>query len=255
MRLHFDSELARRIYCDGFEENERHFVSVYLRPGDIFVDAGANIGLFSLIAANRVGASGKVYAFEPSGKTFQRLLENTRINDLSNVQCFQLALSSESGESLFYMSRDGFDAWNSFAHPIEGGFFSKEIVQCETWDRFAHSHGLVGRVAMIKIDVEGWESRVLEGARKSLSREDAPVLLVEFSDKAAESAGFSCKELYQKLNSFGYYMFTYNPLRREFIHEPLRESYPYANLIATKKTQDVYLRLGKTSDRERFFDE
>jgi len=133
IRLHFDSELARLIYCDDFEIAERQFVSAFLRPGDVFVDVGANIGLFSVTAANRVGDTGKVYAFEPAAKTFHRLSENININNLRNIQPFQLALSNEPGESYFYISEDGFDAWNSIARPIAGKSFAKEIIQCETW--------------------------------------------------------------------------------------------------------------------------
>ena len=246
MRLHFDSELARLIYCDDFEGNERRFLKAFLRAGDVFVDVGANIGLFSLIAADRVGTLGTVYAFEPCRKTFQRLVENTELNHFRNIQCFRLALSDERGESPFYASEDGFDAWNSFAPPIQGKSFSKEMIPCETWDRFAHTHDLVGRVTMMKIDVEGWESRVLKGARESFSREDAPLLQVEFTDKTAASAGSSCMELYHTLRDFGYHLFTYNPRRRELIHEPLCDRYPYVNLIAAKRIGEVNLRLGKS---------
>lgn len=253
MRLHFESELARRIYCDDFERPERHFVSAFLNPGDIFVDVGANIGLFSLIAACRVGHSGAVYAFEPSRKTFHRLLENIELNNLRNTQCIELALSDESGEFPFYTSKEGFDAWNSFAHPIEGKYFSRQFVQCVTWDRFARLHQLVGKVAMMKIDVEGWESRVLEGAKESFSREDAPLLQVEFTDKATTSAGTSCKSLYQLLETLGYRIFSYNPSARELIHDPPRESYPYVNLMATKDAGEVNRRLNKTTARKWLF--
>jgi FkbM family methyltransferase len=247
MHLHFDSELARLIHCEDFEIGERHFVNAFLRPGDVFVDVGANIGLFSLIAANRVGDSGMVYAFEPSAKTFHRLRENTKLNNFQNVQCYQLALSDEFGKSPFYTSEDGFDAWNSFAHPIAGEFFAKEIIQCETWDRFARTHGLLGRVAMMKIDVEGWESKVLQGAKESLSRQDAPVLQVEFTDEAAVSAGSSCKYLYLALENFGYRIFTYEFTRRKLMHDPLRENYPYINLIATKSPEETNRRLRKNT--------
>jgi len=247
MSLHFDSELARLIYCDEFEKGERHFVSAFLRPGDVFVDVGANIGLFSLIAAKWVGDSGEVYAFEPSGKTFQRLRENTKLNNLHNVQCFRLALSDETGEFPFYTSEDGFDAWNSIARPIAGKSFTREFIQCVTWDQFARLHQLVGRVAMMKIDVEGWEIHILSGGKETFSREDAPLLQVEFTDAAAASAGSSCEELYHMLEHLGYRMFVYDFRRMELIYDPLRESYPYVNLIATKRPQEASLRLRKGS--------
>ncbi len=247
MRLHFDSELAHLIYCDDFETRERHFMNAFLRPGDVFVDVGANIGLFSLIAARRVGRSGAVYAIEPAQKTFRRLQDNVKLNDFLNVQCFQLALSDESGEFPFYTSEDGFDAWNSIAHPIAGKSFSKEYIQCVRWDHFARLHNLVGKVAMMKIDVEGWETRVLGGGYEALSREDAPILQIEFTEEAAASAGSSCKDLYHMLEGFGYSMFCYDLRTRKLVHDPLREKYPYVNLIAAKNPEKVNLRLRKRS--------
>ncbi len=255
MHLHFDSELARLIYCDDFESRERLFVNAFLRPGDVFVDVGANIGLFSLLAAHRVGDSGVVYAFEPAGKTFHRLRENTNLNRFSNVQCFQLALSDEAGEFPFYTSEDGYDAWNSIARPIAGKSFTREFIQCVTWDRFAPLHRLVGKVAMMKIDVEGWESRVIEGARESLSKQDAPLLQVEFTEEASASAGSSCEQVYHLLEDLGYQMFVYDPEKRDLLPDPLRTSYPYQNLIAAKLLDEVRARLHEENPFKRFLRE
>ena len=255
MRLHFDSELAQLIYCDGFETTERRFLHAFLKPGDVFVDVGANIGLFSLIAARRLAGSGKVYAFEPAQVTFRRLQENVELNDFSNVQCFQSALSDESGEFPFYTSEDGFDAWNSFSPPIAGESFSREFIQSVKWDQFARLHQLGGKVTMMKIDVEGWESRVLEGARESFSREDAPLLQVEFTEEASASAGFSCDRLYHLLEELGYRMFVYDPEKRDLAPDPLRPSYPYLNLIATKHPDKARERLRQGNPFKRFLKE
>jgi len=110
--------------------------------------------------------------------------------------------------------------------------------------------GLAGAVTMMKIDVEGWENRVLAGGSESLSRPDAPVLQVEFTDAAARSAGSSCRELYGMLESMGYRMFVFDPARRVLVADPIRESYPYANLIAAKEPGMVNARLLRTSSAE-----
>jgi hypothetical protein len=96
---------------------------------------------------------------------------------------------------------------------------------------------------MMKIDVEGWETRVLEGARETFSRDDAPLLQVEFTEAASTSAGSSCESLYRLLENLGYRMFGYDSSRRELIHDPLRESYPYVNLIAAKTPEEANSRL------------
>lgn len=96
---------------------------------------------------------------------------------------------------------------------------------------------------MMKIDVEGWETRVLVGGRETLSRDDAPLLQVEFTDEAAASAGSTCQELYHTLQGLGYELFSYDPKKSQLTEEPLRDQYPYANLIASKSKQDVAKRL------------
>lgn len=245
MCLHFDSKLAQAIYCQEFELKERQFLNAFLRPGDVFVDVGANIGLFSLLAARRVGKSGKVYAFEPTTKIYERLCENVQLNQFSNILCFQLALSDERGEFPFFASQDGFDAWNSLAQPIAGDSFSVETVETTTWDTFAEKHSLVGRVTMMKVDVEGWETRVVSGASTMLSRVDAPVLQVEFTEKAARSANSSCTELYHKLQKLDYEMFAYDEKSRTLIPYPPRENYPQINLIAAKQSREAVTRIRK----------
>jgi FkbM family methyltransferase len=250
IRLYGDSELCRLIYCHHFEANEREFINRFLRPGDVFVDVGANIGLFTLIAAERVGPGGKVLAFEPTAKTFGRLVDNVQLNKLSNVECFKLALSDSQGHLQLAASTNGRDAWNSLVTVALGESLETELVGVVDWDQFARQRELgSGSVTMMKIDVEGWESRVLEGGKEFFSGSDAPVLQVEFTDAAAESAGSSCHILYEGLQSFGYEMFIYDPDKGRLVHESRRAKYPYLNLIAAKDPKFVNLRIGSAIGR------
>ena len=249
MRLYFDSQLSRLIYCQDFEKQERQFLNAFLKPGDIFMDFGANIGLFTVIAAHRLGSLGRVYAFEPYSKTYERLLDNIKLNRLVNISCYQVVLSDYAAQLSLNVSLNGYDAWNSLAQPIAGSSFASEAVKAVTWDDFALEHDLVGKVTMVKIDVEGWESRVLLGGSRTLSRTDAPVLQVEFTEQASRSAGSSCTKLYRLLESFGYQMFIYDSRSNTLKHETLRESYPYLYLIATKCPECILARLRAYSPR------
>jgi FkbM family methyltransferase len=244
MRLYFDSILCHYIYFwKDHEKSELQFLRALLKPGDTFIDIGANVGLYTLIAAQRVGEEGHIYAFEPSTKSYQRLVENVRLNQLTNVTCFRLGLSDTVNTLQMTVSLDGYDAWNSFAKPVRGRSFGSEMVECIRLDDFFEREDLLGRVAMMKIDVEGWESRVLLGGYKVLSREDAPILQVEFTELASQAAGSSCSMTYHLLEELGYRMFTYNARCKELIPDPLRKRYPYLNLIAAKKSGDVSFRL------------
>jgi FkbM family methyltransferase len=247
MRLFFDSQLCREVYCGGFEIAERKFTQAFLLPGDIYVDVGANVGLFTLLAACKVGDLGLVYAFEPSTRTFDRLLTNVLLNQLRNVSCLQLALSDDNGTHELNERLDGYDAWSSLARPVAGDKFAPHLVNTVRWDDFAREHGLLGQITMMKIDVEGWETHVLSGGINAFERPDAPVLQMEFTDEAAMSAGSSCHALYRALERLGYQMFTYNPANRRLIPDPPRASYPYVNLIASKRPDEIRFRLETSS--------
>jgi FkbM family methyltransferase len=244
IRLHCDSELCRLIHCIDFESTERQFVNAFLRPGDIFVDVGANIGLFTLVAAGRVGAEGKVYAFEPTKQTFERLEANVKLNGFTNTSLHRMALSDKAEEMEIHRSMDGFDGWNTFGKLEAGKDVAVEKVSSVTWDAFAQQHNLSGRVTMMKIDVEGWESFVLRGGEAHFSRPDAPVLQVEFTEDAAKAAGSTCRALYQQLEALGYRMHAFDPKTQQLTADPLREEYPYLNLFAIKNLEFANARLG-----------
>jgi hypothetical protein len=124
-----------------------------------------------------------------------------------------------------------------------GSTFSHEPVEAIEWDHYARAHNLSGTTTMMKIDVEGWESRVLAGGKEVFARPNAPVLQVEFTDAAAKAAGSSCRNLYDFLESLGYRMFLYDLAQRSLVREGLREQYPYVNLIAAKNPDFVNERL------------
>ena len=94
IKLYKDSYLSKLVY-EQFEVDEIDFVNNFLKEGDIFLDIGANVGLFSLYAAKKVGSTGSVIAFEPAYDTYNRLLENCELNKLSNVRPFKLGLSKK----------------------------------------------------------------------------------------------------------------------------------------------------------------
>ena len=249
MRLYFDSWLCFQIYHEAFERGELQFLNAFLRPGDIFVDIGANVGFFTVTAAHLVGETGHVYAFEPCSKTFERLSDNVYLNHLKNVSCYQLALSDTLRIQDMNISLDGYDAWNSLAKPVLGESFGAETVNCVKWDDFLREHGSARDARMIKIDVEGWEKHVISGAREALSRPDAPTLQVEFSDRASQSAGSSCYEIFQLLVDLGYKMFSYDAHKGRLLPELIRSDYWYLNLIASKHPEFIGKRLQETFQR------
>jgi len=242
LELFHDSDLCRLIYTGGYEETERKFLNAFLRSGDVFVDVGANIGLYSMIVAKIVGEQGRVHAFEPCRRTFDRLKGNLQLNRRHNVEIHPMALSDSAGELDMTVSLDGYDGWNTLAPQIVGNHAAVEKVQTARWDDIYASICGERTVAMMKVDIEGWESRFLAGAQRFLSTEDAPLLQLEFNDENAKAAGSSGKEVYRILTDLGYRMFKYSE-QSVLCPEPVRDYYSYVNIIATKRPEHVMSRL------------
>jgi FkbM family methyltransferase len=244
MELFFDNELCRAIYVKNFEIKERAFHNAFLRAGDVYLDIGANMGLFTLIAARRVSPGGRVYAVEPVAHTFQQMQANLLLNRLTNVTAGQVAFSDAPGEAEMYIAAQGLDGFNSMARPSEANY-STEKVRLTTLDAFVAEHGLSGRLTMAKVDVEGWEEHVFAGGRTTLADPSAPVLQVEFSNTARPGANNPAANLYQTLNGLGYRIFDYDLRRRRLVPaEASLADQEYINLFAIKNPDFVQARLG-----------
>lgn len=232
INLYKDSVLSRLIY-DGFEEQESDFLIATLKEDDVFIDAGTNIGLFSLLASKLVGAKGQVVCFEPSPLTYKRLVENVLLNEIKNIDCRNIGLSDKQEELLFYTSLNGHDAWNSFA-PSQDNKLEKEItVPVSTLDIELQNIDKA-RIKLVKIDVEGWEKFVLHGG-KDFFLNYQPIVMVEFTEENTFNAGYSVHEIFDIMEGFGYTW--YRICDGELQVEVKKLRYPYVNLIAINKNR------------------
>lgn len=89
-------QIASQIYGGSFEKHQLLAFQRMIKPGMTIIDAGANIGLYSLIGSSLIGDSGKVLAFEPSKETFRRLQSNIKLNGFTNITPFNYALGEKS---------------------------------------------------------------------------------------------------------------------------------------------------------------
>ena len=244
IRLFKKANLSQELYCYGFEEAEINFFKKYIKQGDVIIDIGANIGLFTLIAADKTGSQGKVISFEPSPQTFMWLKENISANNLENVSPFKMALSDREGSIEFFVSSEGYDAFNSVIKPSKGTNYNVENVVTTKLDSFVEKEGLLEKVALIKIDVEGFEIPLLNGGNKILSSEFAPDLVIEFTESNAKNAGVTCVDLYDAITKLGYKLYRYNKITNILLPEPRGLSYTeYKNLIATKDLKKLNGRI------------
>lgn len=196
-----NTALGLRLYRYGHREPEIDLVRALLSPGDIFIDGGTHVGLFTLVAARKVGASGKVISFEPAKATRERLLRNIKLNQFSWVDVKPLALSDQERE-LEFISFDGNrSGFSSFSPEVtEGGRVEK--VKTVTLDSIISSED-VKRLALIKLDLEGAELLALRGAEKILKGHNID-LLIEVEPEHLKRQGTEEQALQSFLKSLGY---------------------------------------------------
>jgi FkbM family methyltransferase len=200
MKLDLGDYIQRSIYLGTFEPRESAQVRQYLKPGMTFVDVGANVGYYTLLAASLVGNCGRVLAFEPSPYAFERLVDAITRNNLSQVCAIQSGLSDGSGERrLFLPSELG----NHSPSMVPNGGGRPINVSVQQLDDWLAEHD-VDCVDLMKIDVEGFEPNVIKGAAKCIQQGKVRAILCEFNKYWLETNGSSSSLLYDLLTSFGF---------------------------------------------------
>lgn len=194
-------------YCGLHEYEDMSFVLDVMQAGDLFVDVGANIGSYSILAG--VGAGADVLAFEPIPQTFKALERNILLNDLSGrVKAMNVGIGSKRGKLCFSADRD------TVNHVLAEGEDVRVRVQV---DVLALDDVLRDkRPALIKIDVEGFESEVLAGAKRVLARPDLLGVIVELNG-SGDRYGQDDDQLHLLLQSCGFESFRYEPAQRKLI--------------------------------------
>jgi len=204
--------LEEDIYYFGvYEAGTISVIRKILKEGDIFVDVGANIGSISCLASRFVGKKGHVFAFEPHPETYKILEYNIRINNLSNVTTFNVALGSKISKGKIYdrlnMNRGAATLLRSRNVREEEGY----EIEITTIDSLIEN-GLLPPPTLIKIDVEGFELEVLKGAEKLLRSDQAPMLCIEYSTLPPQygSNTFDIYKFIKSVNGYSCYKFRYN---------------------------------------------
>lgn len=149
------------------------FYNAFFKDGMVVIDAGANIGLHTLFIAKRVAPSGKVFSFEASPKNFARLVENAARSSLKNISTYPVALGDSRG--VVFIHENPGDSSRSRISEANSGISVKMV----RLDDFCREASLTS-VDFLKLDVEGCEMRVLQGAESLFSKGLCRVLQIEF---------------------------------------------------------------------------
>lgn len=202
LQVDLQDYIGQQLYATGdYERRTTEVIEALLTQGDTFVDVGANIGYFSLLASRLVGPSGRVVAFEPASVPQARLRNNVKINRACNIDVRDVAVSERSGVFPFYEAP---------AH--NQGLSSLRELKDRTRVTYVHVGRLddllteVALPTLVKIDVEGAELQVINGARELLARE-RPDVIVEVTASFLNAQGLSTSQLAAPLLATGYAMY------------------------------------------------
>lgn len=186
-------------YAHGLYEPEvtRTFLGT-LREGMTVVDAGANIGYYTILAAAVVGEAGRVYSFEPDPRNYRVLGSNVRRNGFRNVRVVRKAIADRSGSLGFHPDpwrTEGWVAFDDDHHAME--------VQATSLDAFFAGLSWPP-VDLVKMDIEGSEQRALEGMTELAARNPAMQMILEVNPHALRRNGSSVAGLSERLLSLGF---------------------------------------------------
>jgi len=167
----------RGIAVKGFEiEPELRFVKKFLRTGDTFLDIGANTGIYSLHASRYVGDFGNVLAFEPNIEIAYCLSRAVELNAFTNVVVLPIGVSEKQGVSEFFHNFEKPNSYSLLKHDVNA---TKESIFTISLDQYFENQELQN-LSYIKIDVEGSESKVIQGGYETIAKY-RPVIQVEFT--------------------------------------------------------------------------
>jgi FkbM family methyltransferase len=186
--------------------NKEYFSLDSYKPakGNVIIDCGAFAGIYTIMASRLVGDDGHVVAIEPEPRSFGLLTKNVKRNGLKNVSLLNLALSNQIGKKDFYIQKIA--SRSSFYPPnLITEDYAKTRVKVQTLDNLINTN-----VDIMKIDVEGAELSVLEGACNALEKGLVDKLIVEVHKRIN-----GVETISKFLNSYGYMTDSYFDINRD----------------------------------------
>jgi FkbM family methyltransferase len=220
-RLDLSQGIDFAIYLLGrFEPSTANAISRVVKPGQVALDIGANIGAHTLRIARQVGETGRVFAFEPTDFAFRKLLTNLALNPslqgrVTAIQCFLGASASADAPPEIYSSWPLTKAVELHKVHLGASMTTGKATTMRLDDIIAEHN--VTRVDVVKMDVDGFECEVLDGAKNMMER-DSPTYIMELSPYVLQERGSSFDALLERFLSLNYQFFTLNgekPLPRD----------------------------------------
>jgi FkbM family methyltransferase len=198
-----NEDVGRLIHFAGsYEPAETAFLIAQVRPGDICLDIGANVGYFSLMMA-RAARTGHIHAFEPIPLNAALLAASAELNGLRNIHLVRSAVGSSDGEAMFSESED--TAYSSLQDTHRKPLAKASVVPMVALDSYLVSNNL-GKIDILKADVEGAEQLVVEGASRLFEDRDRRprLVMLELFDENLSAFDTSASKVIDLMAIHGY---------------------------------------------------
>ncbi len=250
MHLDLSNWSQRLTYFVGryYEFGIEQLLRVVLKPGDRFVDVGANIGMISLLAARLVGENGIVEAVEPNPSCIELLQRSILINRIRNINLYPVGFSDVTSlVNLKFTSEHSGTATMADTSEVIGSVEVKAVVGDDVLANGARP------CKLIKIDVEGYEMKVLRGLQNTI-RTSSPLLITEFIESQLRRAGSSRKNMLDFLQDLDYSPY-YIMMRRSRFGRYSPMLVPFNSVSDVSGSNDVLWIPAAYRDAEYYFGE
>lgn len=219
------------LYCGLHEYNDMAFLLHFLRKTDLFIDIGANIGSYSILAGAHIEAD--TLSFEPVPTTFQHLLNNIYINRAGNIiKAHNVALGSKDDTINF---TSALDTVNHVAVQDSENTIQVTLTRLDkVLENVNHN-----RPILMKIDVEGFETEVIKGATDTLANKNVKAIIIELNGSGARY-NFDERNIHETLMSIGFLPYAYEPSKKKLL---LLENWGPHNTIYIRDLDFVNERL------------
>ncbi|MPR35576.1 FkbM family methyltransferase [Salmonirosea aquatica] len=199
------SSAELQVYTGLYDTNEMLFIMHFLRQEDMFVDVGANIGAYTVLASGVAGS--KSIAFEPIPSTFANLARNTNYNNLQEkTRLINCGVGDKEGNITFTNSLDAIN------HVIQEENYTGSTISVPVDSLDNMLSGIP--VQVIKIDVEGYEANVINGATRLLKNPELKVIIME-TNGLTNQYEFGQNYLHDKILKLGFTPYAYDPYQRK----------------------------------------
>jgi FkbM family methyltransferase len=213
--IDFRSDLLQRLLIYGdYEKEIVQLIEKYIDPKKDVLDVGANIGLHTVLFSKLINSDKKVLAFEPTPNALKYLRNNLQINNCDDKVIIYNGIATDSKGQFELNIIEGMEEYSAVGqinHPnVLGMKFNTIKVQGNTIDELVKEHNL--RPGFIKIDTEGAEHFVFEGAKETINKYK-PVIISELSDNLLKAQGFNCERIFENLKRIGYKIYDANSFK------------------------------------------